>query len=160
MNESTQSIKELREEYVACEDFDTVEVLIYHTIDRLEVAESRNEAGAKQIDELQDLVIALRDQVIELGGRPTTEYTHIEAAHALLTAAEDRVKELEAAQQPRPMVDAPRGVKILVRSNRGWEVMESEADGWGCAACGGEYGIGCSEALGWLPLPDQSGGKP
>ncbi len=61
---------------------------------RFKEAEERNEAGAQQIDELQDLVIALRDQVIELGGRPTTEYTHIEAAHALLESAE---KERDAA---------------------------------------------------------------
>lgn len=57
---------------------------------------SPNEAGAKQIDELQDLVRALSDQVIELGGKPATEITYIEAATALLEAAEARVKELEA----------------------------------------------------------------
>ena len=70
----------------------------------------------------------------------------------------DEVNRLHAQPRPRSMESAPRdGAAILVRGSMGWEVTRWDADGWGCRACGGEYGVGQLEAVEWMPLPTTTG---
>lgn len=51
------SIKELREEYVACEDLDTIEVLIYHTIDHLEKTLSELKSERDRADKAEARIV-------------------------------------------------------------------------------------------------------
>ena len=67
---------------------------------------------------------------------------------------EFEVERLRRLLKPRPMSEAPRdGAAILVRSRFGWQVTRFDCDGWGCTACGGQYGTAELEAIEWLPLP-------
>ena len=79
-----------------------------------------------------------------------------------LEAAEARVAELEAAQQPRPMAEAPQdGTHILIKCEFGWSVGHRRPrqptvwylTGWHATEWRDDL------CLGWLPLPDREEGK-
>jgi site-specific recombinase len=155
---STESIKDLREEF----DDGAMEPHLIRLLDRLEAAEAR-------VAELQQLMAedwsrsrkhehdatsrwaeVYRVQCI-LDGTPT-KYPHMTAGpepvddvSSLLVERLERdaarIKELEAAQQPRPMADAPRDTDIMLTIGARYRGDEDEP-----------YRMGL---LGWLPLPDR-----
>jgi len=69
-------------------------------------------------------------------------------------------QQLKAAQQPRPMAEAPRDGKeyILILADR-WHIGGWAFNSWRVVEADGRLTRPSCDVLGWLPLPDQSGGE-
>ena len=122
---STESIKDLREEF-NCTDPNMTHSVFEVALDRLEAAEVLT---AKLQQRFLDL-----ESVVDWKGLFNAERLDRERLAA-------RIKELEAAQQPRAMADAPRDTDIMLTIGARYQGDEDEP-----------YRMGL---LGWLHLPDR-----
>ena len=152
MTNPTQSTQELRASIKACEDAHDLYDLALQLVDRLDAAEDEiNEAKGSLGDCFDGIKSASLPEMIRSSGRA---FHGIVAMHGEEEVKlKTRIDELEAAQVPRDMIDAPyangseiQAVTHLRRVDGLFEKLSGDdvwADGFD----------------GWLPLPDQSGGE-
>lgn len=175
MSEPTLSIQELRDDVVNYRDIELLETTAVEIIDRLEAAEARipelqqlmaqghskarkhglqRDALSRELYRTQMILEGVSadygDSPMAIQARPPVDDVSRLLDERLKRDAA-RIGELEAAQKPRPMADAPRDGSplIVMRESSWWGRMADGVDVWSCG-----------RTTGWLPLPDQSKDTP